>query len=176
MNQSEFLEITFNSLKGREKSRVQGAMCFASHWLKNCARFLSYLRESFENCWLFLLPVIQEFEKCLLSKAPRSAKMGGKLDWELRADYRNCNRASLILCAWIPLQNGDAFSACVILQTSAPSRVFPIEISRIQNYIYHWFPFLLQFVFNAQNDWPRPNNSEIAKCTYPLHLIKSFYN
>ena len=37
MNQSEFLLITSNSLKGREKSRVRGAIGFgfASHWLKN---------------------------------------------------------------------------------------------------------------------------------------------
>ena len=43
MNQSQFLAITCNSLKGREKSRVHGAIGFgfASHWLKNW-------RESFE--------------------------------------------------------------------------------------------------------------------------------
>ena len=37
MNQSRFLAITFNSLKAREKSRVQGAIGFGfdSHWLKN---------------------------------------------------------------------------------------------------------------------------------------------
>ena len=37
MNQSEFLLITSNSLKGREKSRIHGAIGFgfASHWLKN---------------------------------------------------------------------------------------------------------------------------------------------
>ena len=37
MNQSQFLAITCNSLKAREKSRVQGAIGFgfASHWLKN---------------------------------------------------------------------------------------------------------------------------------------------
>ena len=39
MNQSEFLAITCNLLKAREKSRVQGAIgfrfAFASHWLKN---------------------------------------------------------------------------------------------------------------------------------------------
>ena len=37
MNQSEFLVITCNSLKGREKSRVRRAIGFgfASHWLKN---------------------------------------------------------------------------------------------------------------------------------------------
>ena len=37
MNQSEFLVITCNSLKGREKSRVHRAIGFgfASHWLKN---------------------------------------------------------------------------------------------------------------------------------------------
>ena len=43
MNQSQFLAITCNSLKAREKSRVQGAIAFgfASHWLKS-------LRESFK--------------------------------------------------------------------------------------------------------------------------------
>ena len=37
MNQSEFLLITSNSLKGREKSCIHGAIGFgfASHWLKN---------------------------------------------------------------------------------------------------------------------------------------------
>jgi len=37
MNQSQFLEITCNSLEAREKSRVHGAIgfSFASHWLKN---------------------------------------------------------------------------------------------------------------------------------------------
>ena len=40
MNQSEFLLITSNSLKEREKSRVHGAIGFgfASHWLKKLAR------------------------------------------------------------------------------------------------------------------------------------------
>ena len=43
VNQSQFLAITCNSLKEREKSRVHGAIGFgfASHWLKNW-------RESFE--------------------------------------------------------------------------------------------------------------------------------
>ena len=37
MNQLQFLAITYNSLKAREKSRVHGAIGvgFASHWLKN---------------------------------------------------------------------------------------------------------------------------------------------
>ena len=37
MNQSQFLAITHNPLKAREKSRVHGAIGFgfASHWLKN---------------------------------------------------------------------------------------------------------------------------------------------
>ena len=37
MNQLQFLAITCNSLKAREKSRVHGAtgLGFASHWLKN---------------------------------------------------------------------------------------------------------------------------------------------
>ena len=37
MNQSEFLAITSNAPKAREKSRVYGAIGFgfASHWLKN---------------------------------------------------------------------------------------------------------------------------------------------
>ena len=36
-NQSQFLEITCNTLKAREKSRLHGAIGFgfASHWLKN---------------------------------------------------------------------------------------------------------------------------------------------
>ena len=37
MNQSQFLAITRNSLRAREKSRVHGAIGFGftSHWLKN---------------------------------------------------------------------------------------------------------------------------------------------
>ena len=35
MNQSQFLAITCNSLVAREKTRVHGAVGFASHWLKN---------------------------------------------------------------------------------------------------------------------------------------------
>ena len=39
MNQSQFLAVTCNSLKAREKSRVHGAIGFgfgfASHWMKN---------------------------------------------------------------------------------------------------------------------------------------------
>ena len=35
MNQSQFLAITSNSPEAREKSRVHGAIGFASHWLKN---------------------------------------------------------------------------------------------------------------------------------------------
>ena len=37
MNQSQFLAITCNSLKAREKSRVHGVIGFgfATHWLKN---------------------------------------------------------------------------------------------------------------------------------------------
>ena len=39
MNQSQFLAITCNSLKAREKSRLHGAtgFGFASHWLKTGA-------------------------------------------------------------------------------------------------------------------------------------------
>ena len=48
MNQSQFLAITCNSLKAREKSRLRGSIGFGfdSHWLKNW-------RESFKpitNC------------------------------------------------------------------------------------------------------------------------------
>ena len=44
MNQSQFLAITCNLFKGREKSRVQGAIGFAfsARWLKN-------LREIFKS-------------------------------------------------------------------------------------------------------------------------------
>ena len=35
MNQSQFPAVTCNPLKAREKSRVHGAIGFASHWLKN---------------------------------------------------------------------------------------------------------------------------------------------
>ena len=51
MNQSQFLSVTCNSLKAREKSRVHGAIGFgfASHWLKNL-QSRNYFRQSFENC------------------------------------------------------------------------------------------------------------------------------
>ena len=35
MNQSEFLAITYNLLKAREKARLQDAIGFASQWYKN---------------------------------------------------------------------------------------------------------------------------------------------
>ena len=35
MNQSGFLAIPCNWVKGREKSRVQGAIALASHWFKH---------------------------------------------------------------------------------------------------------------------------------------------
>ena len=35
MNQSQFLAITCDLLKARDKSRVQGAIGFSFHWLKN---------------------------------------------------------------------------------------------------------------------------------------------
>ena len=43
MNQREFLAITCNFLKAREKSREQGAIGFglAPHWLKTGAKFFS---------------------------------------------------------------------------------------------------------------------------------------
>ena len=51
MNQSQFLAVTCNSLKAREKSRVHGAIGFgfASHWLKNL-QSRNYFQQSFENC------------------------------------------------------------------------------------------------------------------------------
>ena len=66
MNQSQFLAITCNSLKAREKSRVHGELGFgfAFHWLKNWRESFKpitkrsnrnhviniYFRQSFENC------------------------------------------------------------------------------------------------------------------------------
>ena len=43
MNQSEFLAIACNLLKGREKLRLQAAIAFgfATHWLKNLREILS---------------------------------------------------------------------------------------------------------------------------------------
>ena len=35
MNQSEFIAITGYLLKARQKSHLEGAVDFASHWLKN---------------------------------------------------------------------------------------------------------------------------------------------
>ena len=54
MNQSQFLAITCNSLKAREKSRVHGAIGFGStsHWFKNWRESFkrNYFPQSFENC------------------------------------------------------------------------------------------------------------------------------
>ena len=57
MNQSELLTIISNLLEARQKSRVQGAICFgfSSHWLKNWREILEPInkrnfRPSFENC------------------------------------------------------------------------------------------------------------------------------
>ena len=57
MNQSQFLAITCNSLKAREKSRVHGAIGFgfASHSLQNWRESFKPItkrsnRKSFENC------------------------------------------------------------------------------------------------------------------------------
>ena len=47
MSQSQFLAITCNSLKAREKSRAHGAIGFgfASHWLKNWRESLKPITE-----------------------------------------------------------------------------------------------------------------------------------
>ena len=54
MNQSQFLAITWNSLKVREKSRVHGAIGFGfdSHWLKKIFRasFPTALISTILNC------------------------------------------------------------------------------------------------------------------------------
>ena len=61
MNQSQFLAITCNSLKAREKSRVHGAIGFgfASHWLKNWRESYKPItkRSNRNHFW-------QSFEKC----------------------------------------------------------------------------------------------------------------
>ena len=52
MNQSQFIAITYNSLKAREKSRVHGAIGFgfASHWLKNwCESFKPITKRTNRN-------------------------------------------------------------------------------------------------------------------------------
>ena len=61
MNQPQFLVVTCNLLKAREKSRVQGAIdfYFAPHWLTNWREIIwlltqqsqsvNYFRQSFEN-------------------------------------------------------------------------------------------------------------------------------
>jgi len=58
MNQSQFLAIICNLLKAQEKSRVHGAIGFASHWLKDWRESFkpsikrsnrNYFPQSFEN-------------------------------------------------------------------------------------------------------------------------------
>ena len=50
MNQSQYLAITCNSLKAREKSRVRVAIGFgfgfASHWLKNWCEYFKPITKS----------------------------------------------------------------------------------------------------------------------------------
>ena len=49
MNQSQFLAITYNSLKAREKSRVHGAIGFASHLKIWCESFKSITKHRNHN-------------------------------------------------------------------------------------------------------------------------------
>ena len=54
MNQSQFLAIICNSLKGREKSRVHGTIGFGfgfdSHWLKNWRESFRPITKRSDNC------------------------------------------------------------------------------------------------------------------------------
>ena len=50
VNQSNFLETTFNLLKAWEKSRAQGTIGFASHWLKiRRESFKPIIKHSYRN-------------------------------------------------------------------------------------------------------------------------------
>ena len=78
MSQSQFLAITCNSLKAREKSRVQGAIAFgfASHWLNNWRESVKPItKRSNRN------PVItfDSHLKTALFKLIRLAKIGDRL-------------------------------------------------------------------------------------------------
>ena len=58
---NQFLAITCNSLKAREKSRVQGAIAFgfASHWLKNWRKsFKAISKRSNRNHVIILLSTV----------------------------------------------------------------------------------------------------------------------
>ena len=59
MNQSQFLAITCNSLKVREKSRVRGAIGFDSHWLKNWRESLKPITK-FPVFWLSFVSGIEK--------------------------------------------------------------------------------------------------------------------
>ena len=64
MNQSEFLVITCNLLKAREKSRAQGAIGFdfASHWLKHWREILKPItKRSNRNHLITYLPYVLRF-------------------------------------------------------------------------------------------------------------------
>ena len=67
MNQSQFLAITCNSLKAREKSRLHGAICFgfASHWLKNWREsFKPTTKRSNRNHVITDIAHLDQGEKC----------------------------------------------------------------------------------------------------------------
>ena len=98
MNQSQFLAITCNSLKAREKWRVHGAIGFgfSSHWLKNWPesfkpitkgkRYQSrnYIRQSFENCSIYYTLSCDWQRLRLLEQFSRASS-------ELQVIARNCD-------------------------------------------------------------------------------------
>ena len=60
MNQSQFIAVTCNSLKAREKSHVHGAIGFdfASHWVKNWRKSFKPITKRSDRNYVLLSTVI----------------------------------------------------------------------------------------------------------------------
>ena len=85
-NQSQFLEITCNTLKAREKSRVHGAIGFrfASHWLKNWRESFKPITKRSNRNYII---TFDSHLKTALSNVKRNSsaeeKCSGKENWIL---------------------------------------------------------------------------------------------
>ena len=95
MNQSQFLVITCNSLKTREKSRVHGAIGFGfvSHWLKNWRESFKPITKS-SNC-NHVITFDSHLETALYSLNDRKMKK------HLSHSYRVCGPRCHFQIDWV---------------------------------------------------------------------------
>lgn len=84
MNQSEFLEITCNLLEVWEKSQVKSAIsfCFASLWLKTCAKLLSRSLSVANNYCNSVITFNSHFKTALIALIPNE-----KLQYSRLSDF-----------------------------------------------------------------------------------------